>query len=171
MKFKKYVFRDYSPKYIMLFDKEKRKLKKILPKNCRIEHVGSTSVKNLGGKGVIDILVGTKDKKGIIQIKKLLEKNKYKSAEVRGRRDKLSFERDYGIFIRRKVHIHITFVNSPTWKEYILTRNFLRKNSEIAKEYEKIKKEALKFTKQNGKKYQNYKRKFLNKIKRKVLKK
>lgn len=53
---RKYVFRRYNSKYELLFNKEKAKLKKILPK-AKIEHVGSTAVKGLGGKGIIDISI------------------------------------------------------------------------------------------------------------------
>lgn len=60
---RKYIFKSYDPLFKELFDKEKSKLKKILQKNTEIEHVGSTSVSGLGGKGIIDIAIKTPRKK------------------------------------------------------------------------------------------------------------
>ncbi len=169
MKYNKYVFRKYNSKSIKFFQKEEKKLKRILPKNCKIEHVGSTSIEYLGGKGIMDILIGVPGKNQS-KIKNILEENNYKSQKVRGRKDKCSFERDYGFFIKRRIHVHLTFLDSMTWKEYTLIRDYLRKNPDMAKKYQDLKKEAIKFAKGDGKKYQDYKRSFLNKIKRKVLK-
>ena len=56
MSFKKYSFNKYLDIYRKLFIKEKYKLVSILP-NAKIEHVGSTSIIGLGGKGIIDIAI------------------------------------------------------------------------------------------------------------------
>ena len=52
----KYSFNEYSAKYKKQFYIEKLKLKKIIPKT-KIEHVGSSSVRGLGGKGIIDLAI------------------------------------------------------------------------------------------------------------------
>ena len=75
MNFKKYKFREYNEKYPMLFKKEKSKLKKIFPKNAVIEHIGSTAIPNLGGKGVIDLYVTVKNKEIKNTKKKLISNN------------------------------------------------------------------------------------------------
>lgn len=52
----KYVYKPYSSVYPALFEKEKQRLAASL-KVLAIEHIGSTSVPMLGGKGIIDIAV------------------------------------------------------------------------------------------------------------------
>ena len=51
----KYIFRPYNPIFPELFKNEKERMEKILGDNLKIEHIGSTAVMGLGGKGVIDI--------------------------------------------------------------------------------------------------------------------
>ena len=55
---KKYIFKRYDPKYKDFFNSEKRKLLKVIGL-IKIEHAGSTAVPGLGGKGIIDIAIGT----------------------------------------------------------------------------------------------------------------
>ena len=57
MNMDKYVFRDHSPKYKSFFEFERKKIAKILLK-AKVEHVGSTAISGLGGKGIIDIMIG-----------------------------------------------------------------------------------------------------------------
>lgn len=56
--FKKYVFRKYNPKVRTFFSSEKKKLLKLLGVKSKIEHIGSTSIPGLGGKGILDIVIG-----------------------------------------------------------------------------------------------------------------
>src|SRR3989344_2814880 len=69
----KYKFEKYNPIYKILFQKEKAKLIKIFPKS-QIEHVGSTSVPDLGGKGIIDIAISAPKNQINNSIKKLWKK-------------------------------------------------------------------------------------------------
>ncbi len=55
---KKYVFKPYNQKFSELFEKEKERIISCLKKRLSIEHVGSTAVPDLGGKGIIDIAIG-----------------------------------------------------------------------------------------------------------------
>ena len=48
----------------------------------------------------------------------------------------------------------------------IAIRDYLRKNPETAKEYEKLKKKAVIYAKGNGEKYRKYKNNFLQNIER-----
>ena len=56
---KKYVFKRYSNTYGLAFKIERRRLQiGMRGLDIRIEHVGSTAVRGLGGKNILDILVG-----------------------------------------------------------------------------------------------------------------
>ena len=55
----KYVFKSYSAIYARAFKIEKPKLYAGLgSENVAIEHMGSTAVPGLGGKNILDIIVG-----------------------------------------------------------------------------------------------------------------
>lgn len=59
----------YNKKFVIIFQKQKKKLIKLL-KNQEIHHIGSTAVPGIGGKGIIDIMIvlkGWKDGKGVIE--------------------------------------------------------------------------------------------------------
>ena len=56
---KKYVFRPYSEIFPELFQKEKDRITVQLKPLCIIEHIGSTAIVGLGGKGIIDIGIAT----------------------------------------------------------------------------------------------------------------
>ena len=53
---------DYRPEWETMFKEESKKIKKILGKNCvGVYHIGSTSVKGLPAKPIIDIMPVVKD--------------------------------------------------------------------------------------------------------------
>ena len=162
---KKYTFRRYNKKFPELYKREKTKLRGILPK-AKIEHIGSTAVPSLGGKGIIDVMIAVPKKK-IRKTKEELQKAGYLFKKKTGQ-DRLFFEKDYEYKGKiRRVHIQLTYKDSYNWKTAIATRDYLRKNKYFLKEYSKIKKEAVKFAKGEGKKYREYKKKFLDKINKK----
>ncbi|MEK6809036.1 MAG: GrpB family protein [Nanoarchaeota archaeon] len=131
----KYVFKKYDSRYKFFFFKEKRNLQKCLGKNVEIEHVGSTAVKGLGGKGIIDILVGVKNKLIQSLIHKL-EKSNYEFREKASTTQRLFFRRDHkkGKSFRR-VHVHLVRLRGKDWQEMIAFRNFLLENPEKSKKY------------------------------------
>jgi GrpB-like predicted nucleotidyltransferase (UPF0157 family) len=163
MVFKKYVFRNYRREYPKLFRKEKRRLIKRLGKGAIIEHIGSTSIPGLGGKGIIDIAIKTPKDKACLY-KKRLGKLCYKPNPHHPEDERRIFlERriKYGGKDRR-VHVHLA-LKKNFWNSFITFRNKLRKNPKLIEEYSGIKKKALKIAKGEGKKYHTYKSKFLEK--------
>ena len=169
MDLKKYSFKEYSETYKTLFKKERIKLKKILP-NAIIEHIGSSSVKNLGGKGIIDIIISIpKDK--IKLSKERLEKNRYDYIHSGGDKDRIFFQK----IIKyngeeRRVHIHLSSKDTYAWKAAIAIRNYLNKHEKARIEYEKVKRNAVRYAKGEGAKYRKYKDSFLKKLEKKALK-
>ncbi|MBU1246001.1 MAG: GrpB family protein [Nanoarchaeota archaeon] len=165
----KYVFKKYSSEFPKLFTREKTKLKKFLPKNAKIKHIGSTAIPGLGGKGIIDIFISV-NKKDIKKTKEKLEKFDYIFKPSGGSKQRKFFEKDYTYHKKtRRVHIHLTFHNSQEFKRAIDFVEYLKNNPKITKEYAKIKKQGTKLAKGNAKVYQKHKKKFLEKInKRKI---
>lgn len=59
---KQITVEDYDPNWSNQFDKEIVKLKQVLADEViSIEHIGSTSVKGLGAKPILDIAIGVYD--------------------------------------------------------------------------------------------------------------
>jgi len=158
----KYKFRKYNPKYLKYFQQEKEKLIQILGPKIKIEHIGSTSIPELGGKGIIDIAIGTNK---LQTVKKLLKQTKYEFHLQANHPERLFFQIDYSEKNRfRRVHLHLTKLNSADWKNTLKFRNYLIQNPELQKQYTKIKKQALKISPGDGKKYREYKKQFIDKI-------
>ena len=155
---KKYSFREYSKDFSKIFNREKSKIKKILPR-AKIEHIGSTAVEGLGGKGIVDIAVAVPKKEiknSIVKLKKI-----HYDYLISGVDKNRKFLQKVG---DKRVHIQLVYTNSPNWKKMINFRDYLRKNKDAAKEYKEIKKKAVKYAKNNGAKYRKYKSKFFDKI-------
>src|SRR3989344_7921369 len=149
----KYQFREYISKYKKFFLKEKNAITKALLGNCFIEHVGSTSVPGLGGKGIVDVLVGVKSK-NLPPLIKTLESVGYEFRKKASTPDRFFFRRDYKFSKEtRRVHIHLTKFDSKDWNEMIAFRNYLLKYPEDVKKYVKIKKEAVERAKGEGEIY------------------
>ena len=165
----KYKFKKYSKKYPLLFQKEKTKLKKILPKDAIIEHCGSSAVPGLGGKGMIDIFISVK-KSEILHTKRNLRKNKY-LYKPNNAKEREYFEKEYKYAKKqRKVHLHLTSHNNFEIKRAIAFRDYLTKNPKAKKEYTEIKKKASRYARGKGKKYREYKNKTLQKLGKEALK-
>ena len=160
---KKYSFYNYSKSYPKLFLYEKKKLMRILLE-AKIEHIGSTSVKNLGGKGIIDVMISVK-KGGIKEAVKLMQKQGYILKHCFSK-DRKYLEKHYKL---RRVHLHITTHDHPEWKRVIAFRDYLRKNKDRAEEYAKVKKKAVEHAKGNAKKYKVYKKKFIDRLEKEAL--
>ena len=165
-----YLFRRYNPKYRTFFASEKSRIAKAVGSAAKIEHVGSTAVPSLGGKGILDIMVGVSTSK-MVGAKERLEKVGYDFREKASHPERLFFRKDYPYGSRkRRVHVHLTKLNGRDWKEIIGFRDYLIKHPDVLPEYAKVKKEAVKRALGEGEKYRKHKEKFIKSILRKALK-
>lgn len=167
---KKYVFRKHNPEYQAFFTSEKKKLVKAIGSSAKIEHIGSTAIPELGGKGILDIVIGVSKSK-MAETKKKLEEAGYEFREKASTPERLFFRRDYPYKNRkRRIHIHLTKIGSQDWKEIVGFRDYLLKHPEDIEQYTKIKKEAVKKALGNGETYRKHKEKFIESILEKALK-
>lgn len=161
---KKYIFRKYNPIYAKFFELEKKRLQKLLGSSAKIEHVGSTAILSLGGKGIVDILIGVR-KNRIQEMRIKLEKADYEFREKAGSPERLFLEKDYPYKSgKRRVHIHLVTINGKDWKEILFFRNYLKVHPESIKKYIKIKKESVKKARGSGEVYRKHKEKFIKDI-------
>ena len=103
-----------------------------------IQHIGSTSVRTISAKPIIDIAVAVNYFDDILSMREELRQNGiiYRFEEsteqllfVMG-----NFEKD-----TRSHHIHVVIYGSDEWNNYINFRDYLNSNIEAAKEYEAVK--------------------------------
>jgi GrpB-like predicted nucleotidyltransferase (UPF0157 family) len=137
----------YNSEWPALFKKEKEFLIKLLPGTIvkRVEHFGSTAVKGLSAKPVVDILVEVSSfEETIEKIVPLLASEGYEYFW----RPVSNNEADvyYAWFIRRNSigkrthHIHMVEKNSSLW-DRLFFRDYLIEFPDAAKKYEKLKNE------------------------------
>lgn len=156
------IIKEYSSKLTELFEQERNRLSKLMPTNVRLEHVGSSAV-YIGGKNIIDILIGVPERKDMTFIKNILMKNGYfegtDSHEDRIFLASTAKETGEGDF-----HIHICPINEESYEDFIILRNFLRKNHQKAQEYLEKKYEFAKESKFDRKKYKHLKSVYVSKL-------
>ena len=116
-----------------------RTLKNILGNSAAdIQHIGSTSIRTISAKPIIDIAVAVNDYELILSKRDVLE-----NADIIFRFDERpeqllfvmgDFEKD-----TRSHHIHVVIYGSDEWNNYINFRDYLNSNTEAAREYEAVK--------------------------------
>ncbi len=162
---KKYIFKPYNDLFPSLFSKEKERIVSRLPREASIEHVGSTAIPGLGGKGIIDIAVAV-DKFDMDSAKDALQELGYEFRPQFSTPDRFYFV----IYLpdpeeaSRRYHIHLTYPESQEWKELIGFRDYLLSNPEAIQEYAELKKKAALEADQDGEKYRKMKSPIFEKV-------
>ena len=160
----KYKFIKFSNNYKNYFRYEKNLLHKTLGNNVAIEHVGSTAVKGLGGKGITDIVIGVNADE-IRKSKSMLESAGYEYRAVASVPGRIFFRKDYVRKNRiRRVHIHLVKITGKELRQMIMFRDYLINNPGKLREYSQIKKLAVKAAKGDGKIYRSMKEEFIKNI-------
>lgn len=162
---KKYVFKPYSKIFPELFQKEKKRIASHLNMASVIEHVGSTAIPNLGGKGIIDIAIAV-NKNDIESTSKLLQNLGYEFRPTFSTSDRFYFI----IYLpdseeeNRRYHIHLTYPENNEWKEFIGFRDYLIGHPQELQEYAELKKQAALEANQEGERYRKIKEPMFKKI-------
>jgi GrpB-like predicted nucleotidyltransferase (UPF0157 family) len=124
-----------------LFQRLREFLANVVPYELQIEHVGSTAVEGLGGKGIIDVLIAT-EKKYMDTALEILEANGFRPDPEPISEERLFASGPFKCDTRElHVHIHITFPGSREHKDKLLFRDYLRAHPEEAETYYHLKKQ------------------------------
>ena len=158
----------YNPNWELEFYKEKDILAKIFGDLAiEIEHIGSTAVKGLSAKPIIDIAIALNKLEDFEKVKEKFKKEPYSVKE----------DSDDGEILIRKgseenrTHfIHVMEINSKRYKDTIIFRNYLRKHEEAMQEYENLKMKLARKYANDRKMYTNSKNEFIGKIREKAYK-
>lgn len=128
-----------------------------------IQHIGSTSIKSIYSKPIIDIAVAVNDFSTILKYNELLEKQ---GIIYRGQDRENQLLYVMGDFENntRTHHIHIVLNNSIEWNNYINFRDFLNNNTKFAKAYSDLKISLAKKYPNDRNAYTEGKSEMINKI-------
>lgn len=153
----------YDPNWILKFQNEKENILKLCNELIlEIEHIGSTSVENLGAKPIIDIMIGVKTLDLDIQIIPKIESLGYiyvkKYESIMPFRRYFTKEKNN----MREFHIHLVEKDTDFWKKHLVFRDKLRNNSEIMNSYYNLKLELAKKFRTDTSKYTDAKTDFIN---------
>jgi len=154
----KYTFKPYSDSFPLLFSQERERIAPHLSSSATIEHIGSTAVPGLGGKGIIDIAIAV-DKTRMEEAKNKLQELGYEFRPSFSTPDRFYFI----IYLpdpeekSRRYHIHLTYPENKEWKELTGFRDFLLSNSDALQEYAQMKEKAAIEARQDGEKYRKLK--------------
>ena len=164
----KYVFKPYSKIFPELFQREKERIASIVTVALAIEHVGSTAVPDLGGKGIIDIAIAV-PKQDMPVVTAQLQNLGYEFRPNYSTPDRAYFviylpDPEEG---SRRYHVHLTYPESSDWEGLIGFRDYLRGHPEEAQEYAEIKKKAALEANHDGEKYRKLKEPMFKKTARK----
>lgn len=156
------VISEYKDTLLKRFISEKQRLLSFLPDTLIVEHVGSSAV-GIGGKNIIDILIGVSDKDEMLRVRDILKANGYFEGHD-SHDDRIflaSSENETG---DGDFHIHICPITSNSYKDFILLRDFLISNPEKSKEYYNKKIEFANKAGFDRQKYKTLKSQYLTKL-------
>ncbi|WP_346886918.1 GrpB family protein [Clostridium sp. UBA1056] len=159
----------YTDQWKDEFNKEKNLLSSVVGDYVlAIEHVGSTSIKGLDSKPIIDIAMGVKSLNVVNDFRELLESIGYNYRGDGGIEGRVLFAK--GSEELRTHYLHVEAINSNMWKNHIYFRDYLRLHSDYVNEYSKLKNElALKFADDRSA-YTKEKDKFISMVLEKAMK-
>jgi GrpB-like predicted nucleotidyltransferase (UPF0157 family) len=151
----------YNKKAVEKFERERGKILKTIG-DFEIHHIGSTAVPGLGGKGIVDILIGIDNWEKTTEIIKGLKKIGFLHSHLKDK-GRIFLSKNTGLSLSN-VHIHIVIKQSNVYKNLLFFRDYLRKNKKEGQNYFDFKREWLEKSKGNRKKYGKLKSKYINKI-------
>lgn len=139
---------------------EEKLLKRVLTKDEKINHIGSTAITFIWAKPIIDVLVEIPRENNLLEYKDWIINCGYICMSEAYNR--LSFNKGYteGGFAKRVFHLHLRYVGD---NDELYFRDYLIDHPKVAKEYEKLKLKLWKEYEHNRDAYTNAKTEFVNK--------
>ena len=118
-----------------------RKIKSILGDDVvDVQHVGSTSIRGICAKPIIDVAVAVRSFDNIMKHNALLAENGivYRKQDIPGQHLYRCGDLDHNIVTH---FIHVVICDSDAWHNYINFRDYLNTHPDDAQAYETLKKE------------------------------
>ena len=160
--------KEYNEELKRRFEVEKERLKRVLGPDVVIEHVGSSAV-GIGGKNIVDILVGVKATEEMEPVRDLLSEAGYREGHdthpdrifMAFRKNDDGTDRETG---EGDLHVHIVVVGSSEYNNMLTLRDYLRTHPEKAQEYFEMKKVFAREAGYDRKKYKALKAEYVKNL-------
>ena len=164
MKTKTIAVLPYDERWGQDFEQIRRELQTSLdPLALRIEHVGSTAVRELSAKPIIDIDVVIRDYSLFGKVTAALKEIGYQHEGDLGIAGREAFRYD-GKEHLQKHHLYVCPENSAELKRHLALRDYLRAHPDAVRAYSRIKEEGAALYPDDIEKYIQHKSSFIEKI-------
>jgi len=158
------ILKTYNADWPRLFEKEKNILRNFFGNSLKIEHIGSTAVKEMTAKPTVDILLEMPKNLNKDQVIKIMQDNAY--IHMKEQTKHLMFVKGYtpkGLD-KESYHIHIGPLTQDWLWDRIFFRDYLIENTDEARIYEKLKQKLSKKYRNDREAYTDGKEKYIKKI-------
>jgi GrpB-like predicted nucleotidyltransferase (UPF0157 family) len=130
----------WDPRWADWYAQESRRLRDTLGREVvATEHFGSTSVTDLAAKPIVDILVGIVSWPPSSELRLHLVALGYEDMGEAGVSGRIYFRRRSA----ESFNLAVTAHEGTRWRDSLATRDLLRANPALAKEYEAVKRSAV----------------------------
>lgn len=154
---------DYNTDWNEEYKKEETLLKEVLKDRIiEIHHIGSTSIKGLKAKPVIDIIIVIKSLSDIGEIEELLKDYDYSNRGQQGVSDRYFFAK--GSEDARTHYIHFTEPNSDTYFNQVYFKRYLLEHPEYIQKYCDLKQDLASKYPDDRPKYTQGKNEFIKSV-------
>ncbi|MCM3032366.1 GrpB family protein [Niallia taxi] len=152
----------YNPDWEQQFEWEKKRICDAIDGVIEVEHIGSTSIKGLTAKPIIDIMAGVPNLEQVDKWVPTLMEIEYEYVPKPEFTDRKFFRK--GPWGQGICHLHICEYGSTEWRDKLLFRNYLRQHSQALREYASLKEELAHIHKFDRHAYTDRKGPFIRKI-------
>jgi len=154
----------YRSEWAGIFSSEAERIKEFAGGiNLQVEHIGSTSVKGLIAKPIIDIAIGVESRKDVFALVRRLSDTGYLDRGDQGGSGGYLVVRESKPGVR-VLHIHIVEKTDVQWQNYIAFRDCLRKDKRVRNAYARLKKSLAHKFPEDRKSYTDGKDDFVKKV-------
>ena len=154
------ILTEHKDEWPARFEEEKEILISLLPKNVAIHHIGSTAIKGIWAKPIIDILIEVPNENDLVTVKDKLVSNGYICMHQEEKRISLNKGYTENGFAEKVFHIHLRTAGDNA---EIRFRDLLNSDEKLAKQYEKLKLDLWKKYEHDRDGYTNAKTEFIEK--------
>ena len=154
------ILTKHNPNWADWYVEEVSQLQNVLPPDTAYHHVGSTAIKAIMAKPIIDILIVVDSIDKLKQASNLLQSRGYIIMSTNGNRISLNKGYTEKGYAEKVFHLHIR-LNGDTDEIYF--RDYLNAHPDIAKEYEELKLRLCKAYEHNRDAYTEAKTQFVTK--------
>jgi len=154
------ILTEHKPYWAEWYQDEVAQLKRLVPFSAEYYHVGSTAIKDIWAKPIIDILVVVKNESQLREAAAKLQGNGYIVMSATEKRISLNKGYTENGFAEKVFHLHVRLCDDV---DEIYFRDYLNAHVDVAKEYEKLKLKLWKKYEHNRDAYTEAKSEFVNK--------